>query len=130
MVTTDDRIEIRGACEHNLKHVDVDVIHGQIIAITGVSGSGKSSLAFDTVYAEARRRFLLSAGGGAALFADRLRPPRVDRIDGLRPTLRTLDGGHGYRDRGFSATALRTRGSGALPRLWRTRRGAPFRRSQ
>ncbi|HCL29713.1 MAG TPA: excinuclease ABC subunit A [Candidatus Latescibacteria bacterium] len=94
MVTTDDRIEIRGACEHNLKHVDVDVIHGQIIAITGVSGSGKSSLAFDTVYAEARRRFLLSAGGGAALFADRLQPPRVDRIDGLRPALAIAQARH------------------------------------
>ncbi len=87
MLNSEDRIEIRGACEHNLRSVDVDLPHGQIIAITGVSGSGKSSLAFDTVYAEARRRFLLTAGGRAAIFADHLQPPKVDRMDGLRPAL-------------------------------------------
>jgi excinuclease ABC subunit A len=94
MVNTDEAIEVRGACEHNLRHVDVDVPHGRIIAITGVSGSGKSSLAFDTIYAEARRRFLLSAGGGAAVFADRLQPPRVERIDGLRPALAIAQARH------------------------------------
>ena len=52
MLNSDEAIEVRGACEHNLKHVDVDVPHERIIAITGVSGSGKSSLAFDTIYAE------------------------------------------------------------------------------
>jgi excinuclease ABC subunit A len=87
MLNSEERIEIRGAWEHNLRNVDVDLVHGQIIAITGVSGSGKSSLAFDTVYAEARRRFLLTAGESAAAFADRLQPPRVERIDGLRPAL-------------------------------------------
>ena len=86
-VTTPDRIEIRGAAENNLREVDVDLPHGQLIAITGVSGSGKSSLAFDTIYAEARRRFLLSAEGGAAAFAHRLQPPAVARLDGLRPAL-------------------------------------------
>jgi len=94
MLNSDEAIEVRGACEHNLKHVDVDVPHERIIAITGVSGSGKSSLAFDTIYAEARRRFLLSAGGSAAAFADRLQPPRVERIDGLRPALAIAQARH------------------------------------
>lgn len=80
-------IRVRGACEHNLRGVDVDLMHGQLIAVTGVSGSGKSSLAFDTIYAEARRRFLLTAGAGAAVFADRLLPVQADSIDGLRPAL-------------------------------------------
>ena len=82
-----DRIEIRGAREHNLRDLDLDLPHGLLIALTGVSGSGKSSLAFDTIYAEARRRFLLTAEGGAAAFAQRLQPPRASRIDGLRPAL-------------------------------------------
>ena len=82
-----DRIEIRGAREHNLRDVDLDLPHGLLIALTGVSGSGKSSLAFDTIYAEARRRFLLTAEGGAAAFAQRLQPPRASRIEGLRPAL-------------------------------------------
>ena len=82
-----DRIEIRGAREHNLRDVDLDLPHGLLIALTGVSGSGKSSLAFDTVYSEARRRFLLTAEGGGAAFAHRLQPPRASRIDGLRPAL-------------------------------------------
>ncbi len=82
-----DHLEIRGAREHNLRSLDLDLPHGRIIALTGVSGSGKSSLAFDTLYAEARRRFLLTAEGPAAAFARRLQPPRVQRIDGLRPAL-------------------------------------------
>jgi excinuclease ABC subunit A len=87
MLRSETAIEVRGASEHNLQSVDMDVPHGCIMAITGVSGSGKSSLAFDTVFAEARRRFLLTAGGNAAAFADRLQPPKVERIDGLRPAL-------------------------------------------
>lgn len=78
---------MRGASEHNLQSVDADLQHGQLTAITGVSGSGKSSLAFDTIYAEARRRFLLTTGGTAAAFADRLQPPSVQRLDGLQPAL-------------------------------------------
>ena len=82
-----DHLEIRGAREHNLRSLDLDLPHDRIIALTGVSGSGKSSLACDTLYAEARRRFLLTAEGPAAAFARRLQPPRVQRIDGLRPAL-------------------------------------------
>ena len=82
-----DRISVRGARENNLRAIDLDLPHGRLIALTGVSGSGKSSLAFDTIYAEARRRFLLTAEGGAAAFAQRLQPPRASRIDGLRPAL-------------------------------------------
>jgi excinuclease ABC subunit A len=80
-------LTIRGAAENNLRGVDVDIRHGTIVAITGVSGSGKSSLAFDTVFAEARRRFLLTAGGAATAFAERLSPPEVERLEGLPPAL-------------------------------------------
>ena len=59
-------ISLRGGAEHNLKDLDLDLPHGRLIAITGVSGSGKTSLAFDTLYAEARRRFLLTANPGWA----------------------------------------------------------------
>ncbi len=99
-----DRIEIRGAREHNLRAVDLDLPHGRLIVLTGVSGSGKSSLAFDTIYAEARRRFLLTAEGGAAAFAQRLQPPRVQRIDGLRPALAIAQARHRPSSRSTAAT--------------------------
>ncbi len=79
-------IEVRGACEHNLRHVDVDLPYELLIAMTGVSGSGKSTLAMDTIYAEARRRFLLTEPGARAL-VERMPPPAADRIDGLRPAI-------------------------------------------
>ncbi|MEE2657891.1 MAG: excinuclease ABC subunit UvrA [Candidatus Latescibacterota bacterium] len=80
-------IRARGVREHNLTGIDVDLPHGLLIAVTGVSGSGKSSLAFDTLYAEARRRYLLTDEGAAGVFAARLSPPKADLIDGLRPAL-------------------------------------------
>ena len=103
-MSTAEGIAVRGACEHNLREVDADLPHERIIAVTGVSGSGKSSLAFDTIYAEARRRFLLSAGGGAAVFADRLQPPRVERLEGLRPALAIAQARHRPSSRSTAGT--------------------------
>jgi len=67
-----DRIIIRGAREHNLKNIDVDIPHGQLSVISGVSGSGKSSLAFDTLYAEGQRRYIESLSTYAKQFLERL----------------------------------------------------------
>jgi excinuclease ABC subunit A len=77
-------IALRGGAEHNLRDLDLDLPHGSLIALTGVSGSGKTSLAFDTLYAEARRRFLLTTRPG---LAQRLRAPRFRLLEGLAPAL-------------------------------------------
>ncbi len=80
-------ISIRGAAEHNLRGVDVDLPHGALVAISGVSGSGKTSLAFGTVYAEARRRYLMTLERSAQALVRRLRAPKVRRLDGLAPAV-------------------------------------------
>ena len=83
----DGAIEVRGARVHNLRGVDVDVPRGGIVAFTGVSGSGKSSLAFDTIHAEGRRRYIDALSGYARQFLDQAEPPDVDAVDGLPPTV-------------------------------------------
>ncbi len=80
-------IRVRGARVHNLKAVDVDLPRDRLVVLTGVSGSGKSSLAFDTLYAEGRRRFVESLSSYARQFLDQLERPDVDQIDGLPPTV-------------------------------------------
>ncbi len=80
-------IAVRGARTHNLKNVDVDLPVGQLIVITGVSGSGKSSLAFDTIYAEGQRRYVESLSAYARQFLERMEKPDVDRIDGICPSI-------------------------------------------
>ena len=80
-------IEVRGARQHNLKNVDVDIPRGGMTVITGVSGSGKSSLAFDTLYAEGQRRYVESVSSYAKQFLDRLPRPDVDVIHGLMPAV-------------------------------------------
>lgn len=79
----DRTIRVRGARVHNLKNIDVDIRLGRLVAITGVSGSGKSSLAFDTLYAEGQRRYLETFTAYTRQFLDRLEKPDVDRIDGM-----------------------------------------------
>jgi excinuclease ABC subunit A len=80
-------IVVRGARTHNLKNVDVTLPAGQLIVITGVSGSGKSSLAFDTIYAEGQRRYVESLSAYARQFLERMEKPDVDRIDGICPSI-------------------------------------------
>ena len=80
-------ITVRGARQHNLKSVDVEIPRNQLTVITGLSGSGKSSLAFDTLYAEGQRRYVESLSAYARQFLDRLEPPDVDSIEGLSPAI-------------------------------------------
>ncbi len=80
-------IEVRGAREHNLKNIDVDIPRDQLVVITGVSGSGKSSLAFDTIYAEGQRRYVESLSAYARQFLDMMEKPDVDHISGLSPAI-------------------------------------------
>lgn len=82
-----DTIRIRGARTHNLKNISLEIPRGQLVVMTGVSGSGKSSLAFDTLYAEGRRRYVESLSAYARQFLDQRAKPDVDAIDGLSPAL-------------------------------------------
>ena len=82
-----DHIVVKGAREHNLKNIDVEVPRNQLIVVTGVSGSGKSSLAFDTIYAEGQRRYVESLSAYARQFLGRMVKPDVDYIDGLSPAI-------------------------------------------
>jgi excinuclease ABC subunit A len=80
-------IEVRGAREHNLKGIDVDIPRNRLVVLTGLSGSGKSSLAFDTIYAEGQRRYVESLSAYARQFLDMMQKPDVDRISGLSPAI-------------------------------------------
>ena len=82
-----DWIRIRGARTHNLKNVNVDIPRNKLTVITGLSGSGKSSLAFDTLYAEGQRRYAESVSSYARRFMDVLDKPDVDSIEGLSPSI-------------------------------------------
>src|SRR5207253_9195544 len=82
-----DRIVVRGAREHNLKNVDVEIPRERLVVVTGLSGSGKSSLAFDTIYAEGQRRYVESLSAYARQFLEQMDKPDVDSIEGLSPAI-------------------------------------------
>jgi excinuclease ABC subunit A len=82
-----DRIVVRGARQHNLKNIDVEIPRGSLTVVTGVSGSGKSSLAFDTLYAEGQRRYIESLSTYAKQFLERIGRPDVDDVTGLSPAI-------------------------------------------
>src|SRR5947209_16344435 len=84
---TRDTIHVRGAREHNLKNIDIEIPRGEMVVFTGISGSGKSSLAFDTIFAEGQRRYVESLSSYARQFLGQMDKPDVDYIDGLSPAI-------------------------------------------
>ena len=87
MLPRGEVIKIRGANEHNLKNIDLDIPRNKFVVLTGLSGSGKSSLAFDTIYAEGQRRYMESLSSYARQFLGQMEKPNVERIDGLSPAI-------------------------------------------
>jgi len=98
-------IRVRGAREHNLKNVDVDIPRDKLVVITGLSGSGKSSLAFDTIFAEGQRKYMESLSAYARQFLDQLKKPDVDDIQGLPPTIAIEQRSSGHNPRSTVATS-------------------------
>ncbi|MCL4166090.1 UNVERIFIED_CONTAM: hypothetical protein GTU68_001930, partial [Idotea baltica] len=86
-LTGHEQIEVFGAREHNLKNIDVTIPRNKLITVTGISGSGKSSLAFDTIYAEGQRRYMESFSAYARSFIGDMKRPEVDKINGLSPVI-------------------------------------------
>ncbi len=118
-----DYIKIRGARQHNLKNIDVDIPKNQLVVITGVSGSGKSSLAFDTIYAEGQRRYVESLSTYARQFLDLQNKPDVDLIEGLSPAISIEQKTTGHNPR--STVATTTEIYDYMRLLW-ARAGTPY----
>ena len=87
MLSRSESIRIKGACEHNLKNIDLEIPRNQFVVLTGLSGSGKSSLAFDTIYAEGQRRYMESLSSYARQFLGQMEKPNVESIEGLSPAI-------------------------------------------
>ena len=134
----EESLIVRGAREHNLRNIDVTIPRDRLTVITGLSGSGKSSLAFDTIYAEGQRRYVESLSAYARQFLGLMEKPDVDSIEGTlaghlhraedRRPQPEIDRRDGHRDLRLPATPLRARRNSALPQL-RTPRRAPERRT-
>lgn len=101
-------IQLRGVHVHNLKDVDLDIPHNQLVAFCGVSGSGKTSLALDTLYAEGQRRYIESFSAYTRQFLDRLEKPAAERIDGIPPAIAVTRGNHSRNSRSTIGTATET----------------------
>ncbi|MGB0679792.1 MAG: excinuclease ABC subunit UvrA [Polyangiales bacterium] len=101
---TERLIRIRGAAEHNLKHIDLDLPRERLVVVTGLSGSGKSSLAFDTLYAEGQRRFTDTLSTYIRRFLPQVRKPAVERIEGLPPTIAIAQRAAAFNPRSTVAT--------------------------
>ena len=97
-------IRVRGAAEHNLQSLDVDIPRDKLVVMTGVSGSGKSSLAFDTIFAEGQRKYMESLSAYARQFLDQLQKPHVESIEGLPPTIAIEQRSGGHNPRSTVAT--------------------------
>src|SRR4026207_1484309 len=97
-------IRIGGAREHNLKNLTLDIPRNRLVVITGLSGSGKSSLAFDTIYAEGQRRYVESLSAYARQFLDQMQKPEVDFIEGLSPAIAIEQRSSGTNPRSIIAT--------------------------
>ena len=97
-------ITVRGAHEHNLRHIDVTIPRDELVVITGVSGSGKSSLAFDTIFAEGQRKYMESLTAYARQFLQQMGKPRIESIEGLPPTIAIAQRSGGHNPRSTVAT--------------------------
>ena len=121
------KISVRGARQHNLKNINVEIPRNTLTVITGLSGSGKSSLAFDTIYAEGQRRYVETLSAYARQFLDQMERPDVDAIDGLSPAIsieqKTTSRsprstvGHHHGNLRLPALAVRLHRSPALPQM-------------
>jgi excinuclease ABC subunit A len=100
----DDAIRIVGACEHNLKNIDIEIPRNKLTVVTGLSGSGKSSLAFDTLFAEGQRRYVESLSAYARQFLDQMQKPAVEHIEGLSPAIAIEQRTAGSNPRSIVAT--------------------------
>jgi len=111
--TVPEVIFVKGAREHNLKNIDVSLPRNKLVVVTGVSGSGKSSLAFDTIYAEGQRRYVESLSAYARQFLGQMDRPDVDYIEGLSPAIAIDQKSPSHNPR--STVGTMTRGSQFLP---------------
>ena len=100
----DKSIRIIGAAEHNLQNIDLNIPRDKLVCITGISGSGKSSLAFDTIYAEGRRKYVESLSSYARQFLEQMQKPAVEEISGLPPTIAIEQRSAGRNPRSTVAT--------------------------